>query len=91
MHIISSKWTFTLTFELVQTIAILEAREAVSGASGRNAGHVRPDAFRGFAAYARIHGSQQARKIVENEKLVFERVDAFVKKHQVPCDTLLVQ
>lgn len=34
-------------------VVILEAREAVSGASGRNAGHVRPDAFRGFSAYAR--------------------------------------
>lgn len=67
-------------------ILILEAREAVSGASGRNAGHCRPDAFRGFSAYARIHGEAQAKKIVENEKLVFEQVDAFVRKHQVPCD-----
>ncbi|KAK4499542.1 hypothetical protein PRZ48_010058 [Zasmidium cellare] len=67
-------------------ILILEAREAVSGASGRNAGHVRPDAFRGFAAYERIHGTEQAKKIVENEKVVFEEVDAFVKKHNVPCD-----
>lgn len=67
-------------------ILILEAREAVSGASGRNAGHVRPDAFRGFAAYARIHGEEQAKKIVENEKLVFERLDMFVKQYDVPCD-----
>lgn len=67
-------------------IVILEAREAVSGASGRNAGHVRPDAFRGFAAYARVHGEDQAKKIIENEKFVFEKLDAFVKEHQVPCD-----
>lgn len=67
-------------------ITILEAREAVSGASGRNAGHVRPDAFRGYSAYAKVHGNEQAKKIVENEKLVFERLDAFVKEHQVPCD-----
>ena len=67
-------------------IVILEAREAVSGASGRNAGHVRPDAFRGFSAYARIHGAEQAKKIIENEKLVFEKLDVFVKEHQVPCD-----
>lgn len=67
-------------------IVILEAREALSGASGRNAGHVRPDAFRGFAAYAQIHGEEQARKIIENERLVFERVDAFIKKYQVQCD-----
>ncbi|KAK3712115.1 hypothetical protein LTR37_009206 [Vermiconidia calcicola] len=67
-------------------IVILEAREAVSGASGRNAGHCRPDAFRGFSAYAKVHGAEQAKKIVENEKLVFEKLDAFVKEHRVPCD-----
>ena len=67
-------------------ILILEAREAVSGASGRNAGHVRPDAFRGFTGYASLHGSEQALKIIANEKLVFERVDAFVKEHGVQCD-----
>lgn len=69
-----------------EDIVVLEAREAVSGASGRNAGHVRPDAFRGFGAYARVHGPEQAKKIIENEKLVLERVDDFVKKHNVPCD-----
>ncbi|KAK3707335.1 hypothetical protein LTR37_012179 [Vermiconidia calcicola] len=67
-------------------IVILEAREAVSGASGRNAGHCRPDAFRGFSAYAKVHGAEQAKKIVENEKLVFEKLDAFVREHEVPCD-----
>lgn len=69
-----------------QEIVILEAREAVSGASGRNAGHVRPDAFRGYQAYARVHGSDQALKIIANEKLVFEKVDEFVKKHNIQCD-----
>lgn len=67
-------------------ILILEAREAVSGASGKNAGHVRPDAFRGFSMYATVHGPEQALKIIENEKLVFERVAAFVKNNDVPCD-----
>jgi len=67
-------------------IVILEAREAVSGASGRNAGHVRPDAFRGFGAYARVHGPEQAKKIIENEKLVLEKVDEFVKQHNIGCD-----
>ncbi|KPI36975.1 uncharacterized protein AB675_6040 [Cyphellophora attinorum] len=67
-------------------IVILEAREAVSGASGRNAGHVRPDAFRGFQGYEALHGAEQALKIIANEKLVFEKIDAFVKQHEVPCD-----
>lgn len=68
------------------TITIFEAREAASGASSRNAGHVRPDAFRGFQVYKRVHGAEQAMKIIANEKDVLRRVDDFVKKHDVPCD-----
>lgn len=98
------------TFELLESgvqgedIIILEAREAASGASSRNAGHVRPglfrlweesstqailtplDAFRGFSAYSKIHGEEQALKIIANERLVLEKVDEFTKKYNVPCD-----
>ncbi|KAI1101174.1 FAD dependent oxidoreductase [Jackrogersella minutella] len=80
------------TYELIQggvpaeDIVIFEAREAASGASSRNAGHVRPDAFRGFQVYSQIHGADQALKIIANEKLVFERVRDFVEKHDVQCD-----
>ncbi|KAI2466103.1 FAD dependent oxidoreductase [Annulohypoxylon bovei var. microspora] len=80
------------TYELIQggvpasDIVILEAREAASGASSRNAGHVRPDAFRGFQVYEQLHGKAQALKIIANEKLVFERVRDFTEKHDVRCD-----
>lgn len=83
-------------------ITILEAREAASGASSRNAGHVRPgqyydmimfailiyilDAFRGFQVYQRVHGKEQALKIIANERTVFNKVDEFVQKHGVDCD-----
>ncbi|KAJ5811404.1 hypothetical protein N7474_007705 [Penicillium riverlandense] len=80
------------TFELLvagvqgEDIIILEAREAASGASSRNAGHVRPDAFRGFSAYSKVHGEEQALKIIANERLVLGKVDEFTKKYNVPCD-----
>lgn len=67
-------------------VLILEAREAVSGASGKNAGHVRPDAFRGFSMYAALHGPEQAQKIIDDEKLVLERVATFVQANDVACD-----
>ncbi|KAI9046064.1 NAD(P)/FAD-dependent oxidoreductase [Aspergillus affinis] len=79
-------------YELIRTgvrgedILILEAREAVSGATGRNAGHIRPDAFRGFPGYAAVHGPEQARKILENERVVLERVREFVTANDVDCD-----
>ncbi|KAI1480458.1 FAD dependent oxidoreductase [Daldinia eschscholtzii] len=80
------------TYELIQggvpagDITIFEAREAASGTSSRNAGHVRPDAFRGFQVYKQLHGPDQALKIIANEKVVFERVRDFVDKHGVQCD-----
>ncbi|OHE92791.1 hypothetical protein CORC01_11941 [Colletotrichum orchidophilum] len=43
-------------------IVILEAREAASGASSRNAGHIRPDCFRGFTVYKSFHGEEHAAK-----------------------------
>ncbi|KAJ4394471.1 hypothetical protein N0V93_003689 [Gnomoniopsis smithogilvyi] len=80
-------------FELIHSagvagkdIVILEAREAASGASSRNAGHVRPDAFRGFQVYKRVHGTEQALQIIANEREVFHKIDEFVKKYDVPCD-----
>ncbi|KAI2789430.1 hypothetical protein POX_d04918 [Penicillium oxalicum] len=79
-------------FELLEAgvsaekIVILEAREAASGASSRNAGHVRPDAFRGFSAYAKLHGPAQALGIISDERRVLEKVDEFVAKYHVPCD-----
>ncbi|KAF3762723.1 DAO-domain-containing protein [Cryphonectria parasitica EP155] len=80
-------------FELIHSagvpaadILLLEAREAASGASSRNAGHVRPDAFRGFQVYRRVHGTDQALKIIANERDVFSRLSAFVERHSVRCD-----
>lgn len=79
-------------FELVEggidgsDIIILEAREAASGASSRNAGHIRPDAFRGFTAYSSLHGVEQALEIIANERLVLEKVHEFVEKHKIACD-----
>ncbi|KAE8444738.1 hypothetical protein EG329_014298 [Mollisiaceae sp. DMI_Dod_QoI] len=67
-------------------IVILEAREAASGASSRNAGHVRPDAFRGFKHYSSLHGPDQALKIIANERLVLEKVDELVKRYNILCD-----
>ncbi|KAJ6023102.1 hypothetical protein N7499_008422, partial [Penicillium canescens] len=69
-----------------EDILILEAREAVSGASGRNAGHIRPDAFRGFLHYSSLHGPEQAKKILENEQIVLKSIRKFVTDHRINSD-----
>ncbi|EGP88096.1 uncharacterized protein MYCGRDRAFT_92807 [Zymoseptoria tritici IPO323] len=80
-------YTLLTTHSLPPTsLLLLEARSACSGATSRNAGHCRPDAFRGFAAYSRIHGVEQAKKILRSERETFERVRAFVREMGVECD-----
>ncbi|KAJ6612709.1 FAD dependent oxidoreductase [Mycena sp. CBHHK59/15] len=69
-----------------KNVVMLEAREACSGATGRNAGHCRPDAFRGFAAFSKRIDPEQAMKIIKHEKLVLQLVKAFIDKHGVDCD-----
>ena len=54
-------------------VVVLEAREICSGASGRNAGHCRPDPYRGFTNFAALHGDSEARAICESESLVLGR------------------
>lgn len=68
------------------SVLLLEAREAVSGASGRNAGHIRPDAFRGFPAFSKKHGPQEAIKILANEMEHLNRARDFITKYNVDCD-----
>ncbi|KAJ7364303.1 FAD dependent oxidoreductase [Mycena albidolilacea] len=69
-----------------KNVVMLEAREAVSGATGRNAGHCRPDAFRGFSAFSKRINPEQAMKIIVHEKLVLQLLKAFIKKHNIDCD-----
>jgi glycine/D-amino acid oxidase-like deaminating enzyme len=43
-----------------KSVVMLEAREFCSGATGRNAGHCKPDQFRGFKKYEGKFGTNQA-------------------------------
>lgn len=44
------------------------------------------DAFRGFTAYSKVHGAEQALKIIANERLVLQKVDEFITEHAAACD-----
>ncbi|WVQ86242.1 hypothetical protein IAT38_008410 [Cryptococcus sp. DSM 104549] len=68
-------------------IVVLEARECTSGASGRNAGHCRPDAFRGFNPFAELHGKEESRLILESEIITLKNVKEFLKAHpDIDCE-----
>ncbi|KAK8864743.1 hypothetical protein IAR55_001999 [Kwoniella newhampshirensis] len=66
-----------------QSVVMLEARELCSGATGKNAGHCKPDIWRGFNHYAELFGAQEALK---NERETWEAAVRFVKQHGVDCD-----
>ncbi|KAJ7237520.1 DAO-domain-containing protein [Mycena haematopus] len=91
--IIGSGMTGTMTaYELLtrpnppKSIVILEAREMCSGATGRNAGHCKPDQYRGFAKYSRLFGADQAKKLLEHEFETWGRIVQYVSKENVDCD-----
>ncbi|KAF2726570.1 DAO-domain-containing protein [Polyplosphaeria fusca] len=69
-----------------KSIVVLEAREFCSGATGRNAGHCKPDQWRHFAKLEKAFGAEQALKIQQNEKETWQALVQYVKDNGVDCD-----
>ncbi|KAF3011269.1 hypothetical protein E8E13_011677 [Curvularia kusanoi] len=69
-----------------RSVVILEAREFCSGATGRNAGHCKPDQWRGFAKFEKAYGTEQAIKILDNEADTWRALTNYVQEHKVDCD-----
>lgn len=67
-------------------VVIIEAREFCSGATGRNAGHCKPDQWRGYGKFEKAYGQEQALKILNNEAATWRALTAYVKDHNVECD-----
>ncbi|KAL4931087.1 NAD(P)/FAD-dependent oxidoreductase [Aspergillus undulatus] len=67
-------------------IVVLEAREFCSGATGRNAGHCKPDQWRGFSKYEQAFGAEQALKILANEQATWSALVEYIRENNVDCD-----
>ncbi|KAI1422208.1 FAD dependent oxidoreductase [Xylaria sp. FL1777] len=68
------------------SITILEAREACSGATGRNAGHLRPDIFNGAATHMKEHGLDVANEVAHFELENAEALTDLIKSEGIDCD-----
>ncbi|KAF2108120.1 FAD dependent oxidoreductase [Lophiotrema nucula] len=69
-----------------KSVLVLEAREFCSGATGRNAGHCKPDQWRHYTKFEKAFGAEQAVKIMQNEKATWEALVGYVRANNVDCD-----
>ncbi|KAJ7062699.1 FAD dependent oxidoreductase [Mycena amicta] len=67
-------------------VTLLEAREVSDGATGRNGGHCRPNAYVSYAGFKNVVGKEQALKIIANEAETLRLVAEIIEKEQIDCD-----
>ncbi|GAB1316057.1 hypothetical protein MFIFM68171_06267 [Madurella fahalii] len=68
------------------SIVMLEARQACSGATGRNGGHTKAASYRSFPSHAAAHGVSTAVQIARLELANIRAVQAFAREHAIACD-----
>lgn len=68
------------------SIAIFEARKSVSGATGRNGGHIKPDLFLNVPRTARIYGAEAAAELAKFEAAHVYAVKDLVEREGLDCD-----
>ncbi|GAB7351047.1 hypothetical protein MBLNU459_g1529t1 [Dothideomycetes sp. NU459] len=73
------------------SIVILEAREACSGATGRNGGHLKPDVYFQVPKYQKLFGNEAAAEIARFEASQVYAVKDLVEKENIDCDFTLTR
>ncbi len=73
------------------SIVILEAREACSGATGRNGGHLKPDAFIKAAAALDEYGKEAAEEVARFETRHIAAIGDLVRKEGIDCDFVVTR
>ncbi|KAK7911831.1 hypothetical protein PG985_014312 [Apiospora marii] len=73
--------------EKPRSIVMLEARQACSGATGRNGGHTKAASYRMFLHHAKEHGVDEAVKIAKLELANIRALHAFARDHAIDCDS----
>ncbi|KAI1503433.1 FAD dependent oxidoreductase [Biscogniauxia marginata] len=78
---------FNLLSNGAKNVVMLEARQACSGATGRNGGHTKAASYRSFLHHAQDHGTATAVKIARLELANIRAVHAFAREHGIHCDS----
>ncbi|KAK2608033.1 hypothetical protein N8I77_006670 [Diaporthe amygdali] len=72
-------------------IVLLEAREACSGASGRNGGHIKPDVYYNILKYTKKYGADNAAAFARFEASNVLAVKELVERESIDCDFVLTR
>ncbi|KAI3401090.1 hypothetical protein diail_235 [Diaporthe ilicicola] len=72
-------------------IVMLEAREACSGASGRNGGHIKPDVYYNILKYTKKYGAANAAAFARFEAKNVLAVKELVEREKIDCDFVLTR
>ncbi|OTB09447.1 hypothetical protein M426DRAFT_70712 [Hypoxylon sp. CI-4A] len=78
---------FNLLSNGARNIVMLEARQACSGATGRNGGHTKAASYRTFLDHEEALGTEAAVKIARLELANIRAVHAFAREHGIECDS----
>lgn len=73
------------------SITILEAREACSGATGRNGGHLKPDPFSRAGNVIGKHGKKAAEEVSAFEVRHIKEIGDLVKRENIGCDFVVTR
>ncbi|RKF60884.1 Gamma-glutamylputrescine oxidoreductase [Erysiphe neolycopersici] len=68
------------------SVLLLEARQACSGATARNGGHLRPSIFGRLPRYLKEYGIDTVLELVDFESDQVEAIAALVEKEKIDCD-----
>ncbi|EIT78040.1 hypothetical protein AFCA_009082 [Aspergillus flavus] len=68
------------------SIVILEARQACSGATGRNGGHLKPDVYYQISALSDKYGIDAAEEVAAFELAHMAAVKSCVEEEKIDCD-----
>jgi glycine/D-amino acid oxidase-like deaminating enzyme len=66
--------------------AVLEARHAGFGASGRNAGHLTPTIGKDVPTLVRVFGRRRARALLALAETAIKYVEALITRYRIDCD-----
>ncbi|KAJ5369518.1 hypothetical protein N7509_014130 [Penicillium cosmopolitanum] len=72
-------------------VTILEARQACSGATGRNGGHLKPDPYSFIGELAAEYGPEAAEEVAEFERSHVDTISNLVKSEMIDCDLVVTK